>query len=92
MLEIKTRLKNIQKERNYTQVFVANKLGIYLQAYSKIESGETQLTIEKLNEIITILDIHPNQILEFDLQIDETFFKEEKKCNPNDSISLIQHY
>jgi len=90
MLDVKKRLKSIRKEKNYTQGFVAEKLGISLRAYSKIESGETQMTIERLNDIVTILDVNPNQILgcDFDEEVPVS-----KNNNPsNDSISLIQHY
>ena len=93
MLEIKTKLKSIRKEKNYTQGFVAEKLGISLRAYTKIENGETQLTIERLGEIIEILNIHPNEIFSSDVCNDEnTAKKENSKSVANDSISLIQHY
>ncbi len=93
MIEIKTRLKSIRKEKNYTQGFVAEKLGISLRAYSKIESGETQMTIERLNEIITILEINPNQILKFDPEEEALVIQErENEQMPADSISLIKHY
>ena len=58
MLDIKSKLKSIRKEKKYTQGFVAEKLGISLRAYTKIENGETQLTIDRLGEIIEILNIH----------------------------------
>lgn len=93
MLEIKTKLKSIRKEKNYTQGFVAEKLGISLRAYTKIENGETQLTIDRLREIIEILNVHPNEIFSSDICDDEKITKKvEKISTANDSISLIQHY
>ncbi len=93
MLEIKSKLKSIRKEKNYTQGFVAEKLGISLRAYTKIENGETQLTIDRLGEIIEILNIHPNEIFSSDLCDDKNSGKkEESKIAASDSISLIQHY
>lgn len=93
MLEIKTKLKSIRKEKNYTQGFVAEKLGISLRAYTKIENGETQLTIDRLGEIIEILHINPNEIFSSDICDDENETKNiENRPVAEDSISLIQHY
>jgi len=93
MLEIKTKLKSIRKEKNYTQGFVAEKLGISLRAYTKIENGETQLTIDRLGEIIEILQINPNEIFNSDICDDESNTKKTENMSvASDSISLIQHY
>ena len=93
MLEIKTKLKSIRKEKNYTQGIVAEKLGISLRAYTKIENGETQLTIDRLGEIIEILHINPNEIFSSDICDDENKTKNiENRPVAEDSISLIQHY
>ena len=57
---IKTVLANIKNQRNiknYTQEYVANKLGISQNAYSKIESGVSTLTITTLFSLSHIFDI-----------------------------------
>ena len=41
-------------------------MGLTTRAYSKIEAGETQLTINRLNEISAILGIDPLEVLGFD--------------------------
>ena len=41
-------------------------MGLSTRAYSKIETGETQLTIIRLNEISRVLGIEPMEILGFD--------------------------
>jgi len=94
MLEIKTKLKSIRKEKNYTQGFVAEKLGISLRAYTKIENGETQLTIDRLGEIIEILNVHPYEIFNSDVICNDeiNIKKTENRPIESDSISLIQHY
>lgn len=92
MLEIKSRLKNIRKQKNYTQGFVAEKLGISLRAYSKIESGETQLTLDRLSEIIEILNVHPREIFGKEIYSDNDVKEEKNVDNSHDTISLIQHY
>ena len=55
ILSPEIKIKQIRELKNYTQEYVATQLGLTTRAYSKIESGETQLTINRLNEISSIL-------------------------------------
>ena len=52
--------------KNVTQEYIATQLGLSIRAYSKIETGETQLTINRLNEISKALGIDPIEVLGFD--------------------------
>ena len=63
------RIKKIREFRNYTQTHVADKLNISQNAYSKLESGTTQLTTERLEEIAKILDVPTDAILNGERQI-----------------------
>ena len=45
---------------------MATQLGLSTRAYSKIEAGETQLTINRLNEISAILGVPSLEVLGFD--------------------------
>ena len=60
------KIKQIRELKNFTQEHVATHLGLTTRAYSKIESGETQLTINRLNEISNILGVEPMEVLGFD--------------------------
>jgi transcriptional regulator with XRE-family HTH domain len=60
------KIKQIRELKNLTQDSVAVKLDLSTRAYSKIETGETQLTINRLNEIAAIFEIDPMEILGFD--------------------------
>lgn len=60
------KIKQIRELKNFTQEHVATHLGLTTRAYSKIESGETQLTINRLNEISSILGVEPMKVLGFD--------------------------
>lgn len=60
------KIKQIRELKNITQEHIATELGLSTRAYSKIESGETQLTINRLNEISRILNIDPIELLGFD--------------------------
>ena len=62
------KIKQIRELKNFTQEHVATQLGLTTRAYSKIESGETQLTINRLNEISRILEVDPIEVLGFDHQ------------------------
>jgi transcriptional regulator with XRE-family HTH domain len=60
------KIKQIRELKYFTQEHVATHLGLTTRAYSKIESGETQLTINRLNEISSILGVEPMEVLGFD--------------------------
>ena len=59
------KIKQIRELKNYTQDYIATNLGISNRAYSKIETGETNLTIDKLNSISEVLEVSPFDILGF---------------------------
>jgi transcriptional regulator with XRE-family HTH domain len=60
------KIKQIRELKNFTQEYIASQLGLTTRAYSKIEAGETQLTINRLNEISSILGVEPMEVLGFD--------------------------
>ena len=66
ILQPETKIKQIRELKNFTQEYVAQQLGLSTRAYSKIETGETQLTINRLNEISAILEVQPMEVLGFD--------------------------
>ena len=68
ILQPEIKLKQLRELKNFTQDYVAQQLGLSTRAYSKIESGETQLTINRLNEIASILGIDPIEALGFNHQ------------------------
>jgi transcriptional regulator with XRE-family HTH domain len=47
-------------KKNYSQDYIAKKLGISQKAYSKIENNETRLNVEALLSISEILEIPVN--------------------------------
>lgn len=50
-------IRKIRSERNYTQDYLAAKLGISQNAYSKIELGYSSITLNRLMEIADILEV-----------------------------------
>jgi len=65
-LRIKAVAANIRNKReklNYTQEYLAAKLGISQNAYSKIELGYTKITVERLFQISEILETDPIELI-----------------------------
>jgi transcriptional regulator with XRE-family HTH domain len=50
-------VRKIREYRNYTQEYLAMKLAISQNAYSKIELGYTKITLERLYQIAQILEV-----------------------------------
>jgi len=63
---VASNIRKIRELRNYTQDYLAAKLGISQNAYSKIELGYSKLTLERLFQISIILDVEAMQIISFD--------------------------
>ena len=49
--------------RDYTQEHVASELNISQNAYSRIESGQTKIDVERLKQIARILRIDPATLI-----------------------------
>jgi len=65
--KIKTIAANIRhkrEQRNYTQEYLAAKLDISQNAYSKIELGYTKITVERLFQIADVLGYDVTELIE----------------------------
>ncbi len=76
-------IKRLRELKNWSQEFMADALGISTRAYSKIEAGETQLNIKRLNEISEILQVDPIKILLFDAK---NVFSEKQQSTENTQL------
>ncbi len=56
MVMIMTRIKELRKEKGYTQVKIQMLTGIDQSDYSKIESGKRYLTYEQCRKLALALD------------------------------------
>ncbi|MBB5635705.1 transcriptional regulator with XRE-family HTH domain [Pedobacter cryoconitis] len=59
-------IRKIREFRNYTQDYLAAKLAISQNAYSKIELGYSKLTVERLFQIAAVLDVKVMQLIVVD--------------------------
>lgn len=64
-----TILRKYREMRNYSQEYVAGKMGISQNAYSKIENNITQLTVKHVKQISAILEVSVMDLLKDDFEI-----------------------
>jgi len=57
------KIKKIREFKNFTQGYMAGKLGLSQNSYSRIESGQTKLDTDRLKEISKLLDVPVETIL-----------------------------
>ena len=62
-------LRKYRDLRNYSQDYVARKMGISQNAYSKIENNITQLTVNHVKQISQILEVSVMDLLRDDFEI-----------------------
>lgn len=66
MPDLGARIKRLREEKNYSQMYLAGKLGVTQKAYSKIENNQTKLSVDNLLRIAEVLETSVNKILETD--------------------------
>jgi transcriptional regulator with XRE-family HTH domain len=63
--EVVANIRKIREFRNYTQDYLAAKLNISQNAYSKIELGYSSITLHRLIEITEILEISLIELINY---------------------------
>jgi len=66
MLETGQNIKTIREIKNFTQGYVATQLNMSVPNYSNIETGKTDVTLTRLEQIANVLQIDYQQILTLD--------------------------
>jgi transcriptional regulator with XRE-family HTH domain len=57
------KLRLLREFRNYSQEYLAEKLGITQNAYSRIENDQTRITTDRLAKLATILNVPSTELL-----------------------------
>ena len=71
---VASNIRKVREFRNYTQEYLAMKLGISQNAYSKIELAYTRITLVRLFEISEILETDPiNIIINSEIDVKKMF-------------------
>ena len=58
-------IRKIRMLKNIDAKTLADKLGISVSAFTKIERGETQIDLERINRIAETLQVNPDDITSF---------------------------
>ena len=82
-------IKQYRELRNYSQEYIAKKMGISQNAYSKIENNITQLTVNHLKSISSTLDIPIIDLLKDDFEIRKPQFVEKKNISRSEIIMYL---
>jgi transcriptional regulator with XRE-family HTH domain len=65
---IHQKIKGLREMRNYTQEYMAEVLSISQRAYSSLENGQTQLTVDRLVDVAEALQVNIGEIIGYDNQ------------------------
>ncbi len=71
MKAVAANIRKVREHRNYTQDYLAAKLEISQNAYSKIELGYSKITLDRLFHIAIILEIAVTDLLYFNPSVIE---------------------
>jgi transcriptional regulator with XRE-family HTH domain len=69
MRNVGMKIKNLREQKNLTQSYMAERLDISQNTYSKIETGGIKLTVDRLKQISEILQESVESILSQDNQV-----------------------
>jgi len=59
---VNSKIRNARSQKGYTQEYMADNLGISQKQYSRIESGESRLSLNYLEKICEQLEINPQDL------------------------------
>ena len=59
------KIKDIRVNKGYSQKYMADQLNISQQMYSKLEKHDRNITLENLIKISELLEVTPNDLIEF---------------------------
>jgi transcriptional regulator with XRE-family HTH domain len=65
-MKVEKNIKQMRELRNLTQAHVAEALKMSAASYSKLESGQTEITLTKIEQIAEVLGVDISTILNFD--------------------------
>lgn len=66
------KIRRLRENRDFSQEYVANRLGISQTAYSKIENNQTKLTAERIAQLSQLFEIPESEFFTFEQHIEFT--------------------
>jgi transcriptional regulator with XRE-family HTH domain len=85
--KIGSKLKNLRKQKGWSQELVADKLRLSQSAYARIESGNSHSWASHLDTICSIYEITPEELLKCDNVIINS---QQKGGNSNNAFIINQ--
>lgn len=67
MIALQTRIRKLRQFTGYSQDILADELSMTQSAYSKLETGKTLLTVQRVEQLATFYEISINDLLQKDL-------------------------
>lgn len=64
-MQVGQKIKKLRELKNFTQEHMAVSLNMTQSAYSKIETGETDISYSKLEKVAEVLQLRPEDIITF---------------------------
>jgi transcriptional regulator with XRE-family HTH domain len=61
-------IRAVRHYRNYSQDYVASKIGVTQHGYSKIENGVSILSVEKLFSIANVLEVTVSDLMDLNIK------------------------
>lgn len=87
MTTLGTKIRKLRELKNLKQEDMADRLGISVTAYGKIERDETDVSMERLEQIAKALDLSVQDVLAFDEKVLFNFLSTASQCGYNYSIN-----
>ncbi len=66
IMKINEKIKELREQKHWSQEEIAKKMHISSSSYSKIERGETRLTLDRLEQFAEIFDIEIGKLIQSD--------------------------
>lgn len=70
MVLIGQKIRKMRENREFSQEYVAERLGISQTAYSKIENNQTKLTAERISQLSGLFDVPESDFFSYDQHIE----------------------
>lgn len=89
------KIRHRRQSLGWSQEYLAHELKVSIKTYSKLERGETKLTLARFIEICHLLKLSPSQILK---EVEESYGQDKrnkdtyKKIPLTDLIDFINRY
>lgn len=63
--KLRQSIRDIREDKHFTQADMAEKLGLSITGYAKIERGQSQINIERLQQISKVLEVSIADLIPF---------------------------